>query len=143
MPGGSMPSPPGPGTAGAGTPGPGTTGAGRPGTAGAATPGATSPPAAAFAARHSRQECQACGAISAITSTMMVTRAYLETRPASWTPSLPSRYPLNATTEIQAAEPSALKAYLALARLTADRALAAGQLSPNDAERLLDVLGDR
>jgi predicted short-subunit dehydrogenase-like oxidoreductase (DUF2520 family) len=44
---------------------------------------------------------------------------------------------------IQAAEPSALKAYLALARLTADRALAAGRLSPNDAERLLDVLGDR
>src|SRR5215469_14758722 len=44
---------------------------------------------------------------------------------------------------IAAAEPGALKAYLALARLTADRALAAGQLSPNDAERLLDVLGDR
>ncbi len=40
-------------------------------------------------------------------------------------------------------EPGALAAYLALARLTADRALAAGLLSPNDAERLLDVLGDR
>jgi predicted short-subunit dehydrogenase-like oxidoreductase (DUF2520 family) len=44
---------------------------------------------------------------------------------------------------IQAEQPSALRAYLALARLTADRALAAGLLSPNDAERLLDVLGDR
>jgi predicted short-subunit dehydrogenase-like oxidoreductase (DUF2520 family) len=44
---------------------------------------------------------------------------------------------------IQAAEPGALNAYLALARLTADRALAAGLLSPADAERLLDVLGDR
>jgi len=44
---------------------------------------------------------------------------------------------------IQAAEPGALKAYLALARLTADRALAAGLLRPNDAERLLDVLGDQ
>ena len=36
----------------------------------------------------------------------------------------------------------ALPAYLALARLTADRALAAGRLSAGDAERLLDVLGD-
>ena len=44
---------------------------------------------------------------------------------------------------IQAAEPGALKAYLALARLTADRALAAGLLQPKDAERLLDVLGDQ
>ncbi len=44
---------------------------------------------------------------------------------------------------IQAAEPSALKAYLALARLTADRALAAGLLRPDDAARLLDALGDR
>ena len=34
-------------------------------------------------------------------------------------------------------------AYLALARLTADRALAAGLLSPEDAERLLGALGDR
>jgi predicted short-subunit dehydrogenase-like oxidoreductase (DUF2520 family) len=44
---------------------------------------------------------------------------------------------------ISSREPGALAAYLALARLTADRALAAGLLSPNDAERLLDVLGDR
>jgi predicted short-subunit dehydrogenase-like oxidoreductase (DUF2520 family) len=44
---------------------------------------------------------------------------------------------------IRAEQPSALNAYLALARLTADRALAAGLLSPNDAERLLGVLGDR
>jgi predicted short-subunit dehydrogenase-like oxidoreductase (DUF2520 family) len=43
---------------------------------------------------------------------------------------------------IGAAEPGALPAYLALARLTADRALAAGRLSAGDAERLLDVLGD-
>ena len=43
---------------------------------------------------------------------------------------------------IAAAEPAALPAYLALARLTADRALAAGMLSASDAERLLDVLGD-
>jgi predicted short-subunit dehydrogenase-like oxidoreductase (DUF2520 family) len=39
--------------------------------------------------------------------------------------------------------PGALGAYLALARLTADRALAAAMLSPEDAERLLDVLGDQ
>ena len=44
---------------------------------------------------------------------------------------------------IKAAEPGALKAYLALARLTADRALAAGLLQPSDAERLLGVLGDQ
>ena len=44
---------------------------------------------------------------------------------------------------IKAEEPGALNAYLALARLTADRALAAGLLSPADAERLLGVLGDR
>jgi predicted short-subunit dehydrogenase-like oxidoreductase (DUF2520 family) len=44
---------------------------------------------------------------------------------------------------IAAAEPGALPAYLALARLTADRALAAGMLSASDAERLLEVLGDR
>ena len=36
--------------------------------------------------------------------------------------------------------PEALGAYLALARLTADRALAAGTLSSADAQRLLDVL---
>ena len=40
-------------------------------------------------------------------------------------------------------DPAALPAYRALSRLTADRALAAGLLSPGDAERLLDVLGDR
>jgi len=44
---------------------------------------------------------------------------------------------------IAEAEPAALPAYLALARLTADRALAAGMLSASDAERLLEVLGDR
>jgi predicted short-subunit dehydrogenase-like oxidoreductase (DUF2520 family) len=44
---------------------------------------------------------------------------------------------------IEAADRGALPAYLALARLTADRALAAGRLSAADAERLLDVLGDR
>jgi predicted short-subunit dehydrogenase-like oxidoreductase (DUF2520 family) len=43
---------------------------------------------------------------------------------------------------LEAADRSALPAYLALARLTADRALAAGRLSAGDAERLLDVLGD-
>ena len=44
---------------------------------------------------------------------------------------------------VRAADPGALPAYLALARLTADRALAAGRLSAGDAERLLDVLGER
>jgi predicted short-subunit dehydrogenase-like oxidoreductase (DUF2520 family) len=46
---------------------------------------------------------------------------------------------------IKQAAPGALGAYLALARLTADRALATGLLKPNDAERLLGVLaeGDR
>ncbi len=39
--------------------------------------------------------------------------------------------------------PAALPAYRGLARLTADRALAAGILSASDAERLLGVLGDR
>jgi predicted short-subunit dehydrogenase-like oxidoreductase (DUF2520 family) len=43
---------------------------------------------------------------------------------------------------IAAHEPAALPAYRALARLTADRALAAGMLSASDAERLLEVLGD-
>ena len=38
------------------------------------------------------------------------------------------------------ASPEALRAYVALARLTADRALAAGILSAGDAQRLLDVL---
>jgi len=44
---------------------------------------------------------------------------------------------------IRAADPHALPSYLALARLTAERALAAGRLSASDAERLLDVLGER
>ncbi len=38
------------------------------------------------------------------------------------------------------ASPEALRAYVALARLTADRALAAGILTAPDAQRLLDVL---
>jgi predicted short-subunit dehydrogenase-like oxidoreductase (DUF2520 family) len=41
------------------------------------------------------------------------------------------------------ASPAVTAAYLALARLTADRALAAGLLKPSDAERLLGVLGDQ
>ncbi len=41
---------------------------------------------------------------------------------------------------ISAAAPQALPAYLALARLTADRALAAGTLAAPDAQRLLGVL---
>ena len=41
------------------------------------------------------------------------------------------------------ASPGALRAYLTLARLTADRALAAGLLRPADAMRIIDVLGDK
>jgi predicted short-subunit dehydrogenase-like oxidoreductase (DUF2520 family) len=41
---------------------------------------------------------------------------------------------------LAAASPQALAGYLALARLTAGRALAAGLLRPADAQRLLDVL---
>ena len=41
---------------------------------------------------------------------------------------------------LQRASPEALRAYVALARLTADRALAAGLLAPPDAQRLLEVL---
>jgi predicted short-subunit dehydrogenase-like oxidoreductase (DUF2520 family) len=41
------------------------------------------------------------------------------------------------------ASPAALAAYVAMARLTADRALATGLLKAADAERLLDVLGGR
>jgi predicted short-subunit dehydrogenase-like oxidoreductase (DUF2520 family) len=37
--------------------------------------------------------------------------------------------------------PQAAAAYVAMARLTADRAMAAGRLNPADAERLLDALG--
>ena len=42
---------------------------------------------------------------------------------------------------LRADAPGALPAYLALARLTADRAVAAGTLSAPDAQRLLGVLG--
>ena len=41
---------------------------------------------------------------------------------------------------LQEVSPEALRAYVALARLTADRALAAGILTPPAAQRLLDVL---
>jgi predicted short-subunit dehydrogenase-like oxidoreductase (DUF2520 family) len=41
------------------------------------------------------------------------------------------------------ASPTVRAAYVAMARLTADRALASGMLAPADAERLLDVLGGR
>jgi predicted short-subunit dehydrogenase-like oxidoreductase (DUF2520 family) len=41
---------------------------------------------------------------------------------------------------LRTASPEALRAYVALARLTADRALAAGILDPPGAQRLLDVL---
>lgn len=41
---------------------------------------------------------------------------------------------------IRATAPDVLGSYLALARLTADRALAAGSLGPSDAQRLLGVL---
>ena len=41
---------------------------------------------------------------------------------------------------LQDTSPEALRAYVALARLTADRALAAGILAAPDAQRLLDVL---
>jgi predicted short-subunit dehydrogenase-like oxidoreductase (DUF2520 family) len=44
---------------------------------------------------------------------------------------------------VPAASAAMVTAYVALARLTADRALAAGILKPADAERLLDVLGGR
>jgi predicted short-subunit dehydrogenase-like oxidoreductase (DUF2520 family) len=42
---------------------------------------------------------------------------------------------------LRADAPEVLPAYLALARLTADRAVAAGTLSASDAQRLLGVLG--
>ncbi|MQY05954.1 Rossmann-like and DUF2520 domain-containing protein [Actinomadura macrotermitis] len=44
--------------------------------------------------------------------------------------------------ELARVSPEGLRAYVALARLTADRALAAGLLKPEDAERLLEVLAD-
>jgi predicted short-subunit dehydrogenase-like oxidoreductase (DUF2520 family) len=43
----------------------------------------------------------------------------------------------------RSASAAAVAAYIAMARLTADRALATGLLKPADAERLLDVLGGR
>jgi predicted short-subunit dehydrogenase-like oxidoreductase (DUF2520 family) len=43
---------------------------------------------------------------------------------------------------LRAAAPEALPAYLALARLTAARAMASGMLSTPDAQRLLDVLAE-
>lgn len=45
--------------------------------------------------------------------------------------------------ELGRVAPEAQRAYVALARLTADRALAAGMLKPGDAERLLEILADR
>ncbi|MUL41850.1 DUF2520 domain-containing protein [Streptomonospora sp. PA3] len=42
--------------------------------------------------------------------------------------------------ELRRHSPESVSAYVALARLTADRALEAGLLKPHDAERLLDVL---
>ncbi len=43
---------------------------------------------------------------------------------------------------LRAAAPEALAAYLALARLTASRAMTSGMLAPPDAQRLLDVLAE-
>ena len=51
--------------------------------------------------------------------------------------------PAAGTSAVAAGTPGAVAAYVAMARLTADRALAAGILRPSDAERLLDVLGGR
>jgi len=51
--------------------------------------------------------------------------------------------PSAGTSAAAAAAAPAVAAYVAMARLTADRALAAGILRPADAERLLDVLGGR
>jgi predicted short-subunit dehydrogenase-like oxidoreductase (DUF2520 family) len=44
--------------------------------------------------------------------------------------------------ELRQVSPQALGAYVAMARLTADRALAAGMLRPEAAETLLDVLAE-
>lgn len=44
--------------------------------------------------------------------------------------------------ELGQVSPEGMRAYVALARLTADRALAAGLLKPEDAERLLEALAD-
>ena len=48
-----------------------------------------------------------------------------------------------AGTQASGASAAMVSAYVAMARLTADRALAAGILRPADAERLLGVLGGR
>ncbi len=50
---------------------------------------------------------------------------------------------VSALEAVPSASAAAVAAYIAMARLTADRALAAGMLKPADAERLLDVLGGR
>jgi predicted short-subunit dehydrogenase-like oxidoreductase (DUF2520 family) len=44
--------------------------------------------------------------------------------------------------ELRKVSPEALAAYIAMARLTADRALAAGLLKPEAAEALLEVLAE-
>jgi predicted short-subunit dehydrogenase-like oxidoreductase (DUF2520 family) len=44
--------------------------------------------------------------------------------------------------ELRAVSPDTVNAYVAMARLTADRALAAGLLRPDAAEALLDVLAE-
>jgi len=44
--------------------------------------------------------------------------------------------------ELRTVSPDAVGAYVAMARLTADRALAAGLLRPEAAEALLDVLAE-
>ncbi|WP_051711919.1 Rossmann-like and DUF2520 domain-containing protein [Spirillospora albida] len=44
--------------------------------------------------------------------------------------------------ELARVSPESRRAYVALARLTADRALGAGMLKPEDAERLLEALAD-
>ena len=44
--------------------------------------------------------------------------------------------------ELRAVSPDTVNAYVAMARLTADRALAAGLLRPEAAEALLDVLAE-
>src|SRR5207247_9628828 len=59
------------------------------------------------------------------------------TGPAARADAAPVAGRLEALREVS---PEALRAYVALARLTADRALAAGILDPPAAQRLLDVL---
>jgi hypothetical protein len=45
--------------------------------------------------------------------------------------------------ELRSETPDVLAAYVAMARATAERALASGRLAPTTAEALLDVLGSR